>query len=251
MRKHIVMCTVLALFFNLVFSCPVKGHYPGYTIDAVYGSAPTVDAIVHQPPDPEWNDASIIEFNNTVVYLKQDGKSLYIGFFLQDGSWYPDYDVIRLGIDVNHDGGAFPKTDDIEFNITRYGVPQERHGDNPPTPPIGGWSVAVHDEYFDGWMAEFNITFAKIEVTHGEEKTLGIIFGSTDRYAQDSPLEVTYLWPPVTPVEGNSPSNWADLTSEADWMPEFPPFIVLPILMALTMLALVFSKRRILRKLET
>jgi len=246
-RKYIVICTVLVLFFALVFSCFVKGHYPGYTIDAVYGSAPTVDGIVHQPPDAEWNDASIIAFNNTVVYLKQNGKSLYIGFFVQDSSWYPDNDIVMLGIDINHDGGTAPKSDDIGFDVNRYEVPHERHGGGAPTPPIGGWSVAVSG---DGvWMAEFNITFAKIDVTPGEEKTLGIIFASTNRYAHDPPLEVTYLWPPVTPVEGNSPSNWGNLISTVNWIPEFPPLIVLPLLMALTMLAVAFAKRRILRKL--
>ena len=168
-------------------------------------------------------------------YVKQDGKNLYVGLNITD---------IRNGgiaffIDVNHDGGSTPQMDDILFVVFRNGTPFEMIDELDLSSSISGWSVAVQN-LTDRWMAEYNVTYTKIEVTAGEEKTLGIIFESFGLL--ETPF--IYFWPPITAMEANSPSNWGDLTSGVNWIPEFSSAIILPLLMVLTMLGIVFAKRR-------
>ena len=235
-HKKMLINMMLAVFLLLAVSSAVKGQY---IIDAPYGSTPTIDGTIESE---EWSDAYTFTFNNTDVYVKQDGKSLYVGLIVED---YRNGGVAFF-IDVDHDGGSTPQMDDILFGVYRNGTPFEMRDDQDQTPPTGGWSVAVQN-LTETWMAEYNITYTKIGVTAGEEKTLGIIFESFGTL--ETPF--IYFWPPITAMEATSPSNWGDLTSEVNWIPEFPSAIILPLFTVLTMLAIVFAKRRFSRKLKT
>jgi len=93
------------------------------------------------------------------------------------------------------------------------------------------------------WQAEYNITYAKIEITAGQPKTLGIAFESWD-YATGLPV----FWPPMTPIESNYPSNWGNLTSEENWIPEFPSSVALLGFLMLITIPLVFIKKESNRK---
>ncbi|MBT0160858.1 hypothetical protein G4O51_12835, partial [Candidatus Bathyarchaeota archaeon A05DMB-2] len=212
----------------------VQGYNPEYEINANYGSAPNVDGVIALG---EWDDASTVSFNNTVVYVKQDGRNLYVAFNVSDATVTPSppQDIVAIFIDVENNGGTSPQPDDILFGVSRSGILMEGQGDNPPGSPTGGWNASASSTN-SHWQAEFNITYAKIAITPGEAKTLGIAFESWNYEETSYP----YFWPPMTPMESNSPSNWGNLISEENWIPEFPSAIILPLFMIFSMLAVVF-----------
>jgi PKD repeat protein len=191
----------------------------GIPINAVAGSPSNIDGVI---APGEWNDASTVSFNNTVAYVKQDGRNLYVAFNVSDNTVNLDpgegpKDGVAIFIDVENNRGTSPQPDDIAFYILRNGQLLERQGDNPPTPPTSGW-IGSASSTSNQWQAEFNITYAKIAITSGEAKTLGIAFMSLD-YATGYP----YFWPPMTPMQSNNPSNWGNLISEEAWIAPPPP----------------------------
>ena len=235
-RKILAMLSFILCLFLLVMMA--EGFNPAYEIAAVAGSTPSIDGVI---ASGEWDDASSVSFNNTVVYVKQDGKNLYVAFNVSD-STVENQDVVAIFIDVDNNGGSSPQPDDILFGISRTGQLSERQGDNPPGFPTGGWNALVSSTS-SMWQAEYNITYAKIEITAGQPKTLGIAFESWD-YATGLPV----FWPPMTPIESNYPSNWGNLTSEENWIPEFPSSVALLGFLMLITIPLVFIKKESNRK---
>ena len=218
-----------------------EGFNPAYEIAAVSGLTPSIDGVI---ASGEWDDASSVSFNNTVVYVKQDGKNLYAAFNVSD-STVENQDVVAIFIDVENNGGSSPQPDDILFSISRTGQLIERQGDNPPGSPTGGWNASASSTS-STWQAEYNITYAKIEITAGQPKTLGIAFESWD-YAAGLPV----FWPPMTPAESNYPSNWGNLTSEENWIPEFSSTILLLTFLMLATIPLILTKKIPYRKAKT
>ena len=235
-RKILAMLSFILCLFLLVMMA--EGFNPAYEIAAVAGSTPSIDGVI---ASGEWDDASSVSFNNTVVYVKQDGKNLYVAFNVSD-STVENEDVVAIFIDVENNGGSSPQPDDILFGISRTGQLIERQGDNPPGSPTGGWNASASSTS-STWQAEYNIAYAKIEITAGQPKTLGIAFESWD-YAAGLPV----FWPPMTPAESNYPSNWGNLTSEENWIPEFPLSVALLGFLMLITIPLVFIKKESNRK---
>jgi len=99
-----VMVVVLFLCFSAIVA-PVLAQ-TGNVVIAKYGSTPTIDGLVG---DAEWSDASLVSFNETQVFIKQDGKNLYVGF---KAPIYP-FSVMNVLIDVNNDKGLLPQLDDM------------------------------------------------------------------------------------------------------------------------------------------
>ena len=215
---------------------PTRGYNPAYQINAVAGSTPNIDGVM---TSDEWNDASIV--SDLGVYAKQDGRSLYVAFNVSD-STAEMQDTVAIFVDLENNGGASPQPDDFLFGILRSGQLIERQGSNDSGPPSGGWSGSAFSTG-NLWQAEFNITYAKIGITPGEAKTLGMALEKWNFV-----VGYPFFWPPMTPAESNSPSNWGNMVSEQTWLPEFPSFIILPLFMLLTMVAIVFMQRRIPRK---
>jgi hypothetical protein len=215
-----------------------EGYNPAYQINAVAGSTPNIDGVI---ASGEWDDASTVSFNNTLVYVKQDGRNLYVAFNASD-STVNMQDAVAIFIDVENNGGASPQPDDFLFGILRGGQLMERQGNNPSGPPTGGWNASASSTS-TLWQVEFNITYAKIAITPGEAKTLGIAFESWNY-----DIGYPYFWPPMTPMESNSPSNWGNLISEVNWIPEFPSGMFLSLFMTVSLLAVVFARSKIPRK---
>jgi len=155
---------------------------------------------------------------------------------VSDGTVSPSDDAVQIQLDINHDGTL--GTEDIILMARRNGTLAEAYDMAPSTPPTGNWTAAVQD-LNEKWMAEFNVTYAKINVTAGEPKTLGILIASTD-----SAYEEPYLWPPVGVWGALNPEVWGDLTSEQNWIPEFPAAIMLPLLIVSSGIASILTKKR-------
>jgi hypothetical protein len=229
------MVLVFAFAFFLLPIAAANGYNSAYQMNAVFRPAPNIDGVI---AGGEWDDASTVSFNNTIVYLKQDGRNLYVAFNVSDNTVSIGQDALAIFVDVQNNGGSSPQSDDILFGAIRGGQLTEKQGNNPPGSPTGGWA-ALSSSTGSEWQVEFNITYAKIGITPGEAKTLGIAFESWD-YSAGLPC----FWPPMTPMQSNSPSNWGDLVSEENWVPEFQPLTAALILVPATILAIMVYKRK-------
>jgi len=75
----------LVLCFSPV-ATTAEGYNPAYEIAAVVDLAPSIDSVI---ASGEWDDASNVSFKNTVVYVKRDGRSLYMAFNVSDATATP------------------------------------------------------------------------------------------------------------------------------------------------------------------
>ena len=208
----------------------------GYEIVAVGGSTPTIDGDLFPG---EWTDADSILFNNTVVYAKQDGVNLYVAV----SQAYPmaSEPNVTVLIDVEHDGSASLQSDDIALWIYRNGTLGEANvtAGAWTTTQVSGWHAESGTEEFS-WQAELNITYSKINIVAGVEKTIGIAFLRTGGAGQD-----VYTWPPSYWEVIENPSNWGDMTSTGhNWIPESPSLLILPLFMTATLLAATLYRRK-------
>jgi hypothetical protein len=220
MNRNFVL--TFALVFCLSFLViGVGGHNPWYGIVAVYGSTPTIDGAVNVS---EWSDAASVSFSNTEVFVKQDGVNLYIGFSNSETQFHDD-DSVSIAIDVNHDGSLMLQPDDLGLGVYRDGMLIETNvtGVTWNLANVSGWTARVNST-FDMWQVEFNITYSKINVVAGMEKTIGVVFGCYRGLEGSSPNK--FSWPPDIPSspEGN-PSMWGAITST--WNGYMDPFRIL------------------------
>jgi len=235
-RKFVFMVvSVLCLSFVIIGA---KAHDPSYEIVAVYGSTPTIDGAINIH---EWSDAASVFFNNTEVFVKQDGVNLYIGFNNSEAQFH-DEDTVGVIIDVDHDAGLTLQPDDIGMIVWRNGTLWEANVTEGAwtIANTSGWTASVHFTS-DMWQVEFNITYPKINVIAGVEKTLGVVFQCNRRWE----LSYPFSWPPGYMDIYTNPSMWGVITSTGyDWIPEFPSFLVLPIFMITTLLLVIVYRRR-------
>jgi len=237
MRKKLLLIVVLVILFPSMMS-EVNGPN-GYEIVAVFGSSPTIDGNLYTA---EWSDADNIVFNNTAVNVKQDGVNLYIGvssayFSVQE----PNFTIL---IDVEHEGSATLQSDDIAIWIYRNGTMGEAKVTSGEwtTTAVSGWTAVSGTGEFS-WRAEFNVTYSKINVVAGVEKTIGIAFLRTRDLDPDP-----YTWPPDHGPIIKNPSNWGDMTSTGyNWIPEFPTLASTLLVLIVPAIAIAIRKRRLLK----
>jgi len=221
----LVIAVLIAGLLLISITTPVRAHSTGgETVVAVYGTTPTVNGIISAG---EWDDASTVTFTVTdgatcTVYVKQDGSHLYVAFDILDATG-DNLDLSEVYLDVEHDGGENPRTDDLLFKVRRDGVIKEGYVVS------GGWVLRDPDGWTaarlwhtgTGWQTEYSIPYSKIGVTAGEEKTLGVMFKTYDQTPGSSfgwPHDWSYM----------EPDTWADLTSPSPWfwIPEIPSSLV-------------------------
>jgi hypothetical protein len=262
LKKSFLALVCALLIFALRFN--VKAHSSDEVV-AVYGKTPTIDGVISPG---EYSDANTVTYQGTsgsieelylvTVYVKQDGKNLYIAFDIPDTTWMwtqmqgedeyelvvyePDFSWVLL--DLEHDGGTVPQTDDLALLVSRWGGQMEGHG-NPSsidwweshiwvTP--NGWTAASFNNQYCGFQTEYSIPYSKIGITAGVAKTLGVAFMN-----EDSNFEMTWFsaWPPSEWGESDyevraKPDVWGDLTSGAPyfWIPEPPPLVAIALMLA-------------------
>lgn len=201
---------------------------------------PTIDGSISVG---EWNDAASVSYYNiTFLFLKQDGKNLYIAFNISDAT-YDSEDWTAVYIDVNHDKSMTLQPDDIAIGLYRDGTFGEANVTDGKWTEIeaSGWS-ANRTTFSDMQQVEFNISYTKIDVIAGVEKTLGVAF-SINAEGSDA-----FTWPPPNGSWDDlikTPYYWGDVASAGyDWIPEFPSFLVLPLFMMATLLIVIIYKRK-------
>ena len=236
-RKKLILIVLAGFFLSTFSSTIIKAQN---NINVPYGSTPTIDGFIDSG---EWENSSVIMFTYTIVYVKHDGKSLYIAFNVEDSVIFFE-DSVGFFIDVNHDGGSIPQMDDIFFGLYRrnipFGGPYEIYNAGVPLPATD-WSVMCQN-ILGGWTAEFKIPFSKVGITAGEAKTLGIRFESLNFGAG------IFSWPTEL-----SPSDWSDIYSEENWIgdlpsngnqPKYPVAIIFVVIIIFAVFTLVFLKRK-------
>ena len=228
----------MALLFCFSISVlPVIAEIPSVII-AKSGSTPTVDGLV---VDTEWSDASSVSFNGTQVFIKQDSKNLYIAFKA------PVYQlsVMSVYIDVNNDRGLLLQSDDIALGVANNNTLLEGHAVNNAWTSTGvsGWTG--HSQTASNTIqAEFNVTYAKLNIVAGNDKTFGINFAYQTSSNPPTPGTVFY-WLNTAGLAHpeNNPSAWGIMNSSGyNWVPEFSSLLVLSLLM-MAMLFLTITYR--------
>jgi len=212
--RYAVLALIIIAICRIIFLAGGQAQAQSMdSIDAVAGVTPTIDGIVEAG---EWDDASVV-VSVVAVYVKQDGENLYIALDIPDNTPH-DLDGLLVCFDVNHNAGPKPQGDDTKIVVTRFGVQAEYvgNGTNWVTTANSGWDAATSSTSTK-WQAELNVSYTK----------LGSPYGS-------SPGESDHL----------SPDTWGDLISSANWIPEFPSLIILPLFMIATLLAGIIYKEK-------
>jgi len=227
----LILATLLLLASSLMTL--VQAH-PNYEIIAIAGSTPTIEGIISPG---EWDDANSETFNETTVFVKQDGVNLHIAFNATDNT-YSEYDEFDITIGVDHDGNATLQTDDIGFSVTRNGIIYELNvtmGTWTPSEYVSGWTADASSTG-NAWQSEFNITYSKLNITAGTAKTLGVFFSSLD-------VEIAaYGWP-LPPSNPYSPATWGAITPNGyNWIPEFSNIIRVILFLASSFICLLIQR---------
>jgi len=188
----------------------------------------------------EWIDANNLTFNKTTVFVKQDGVNLYIAFNITDATYNID-DECDIAFDVNYDRNETLQTDDIILSVLRDGTIDELNS-TLDEKLVSGWTAKANSTG-SIWQSEFNITYAKLNITAGTSKTLGVYFVSFNK-----DLGMPYSWPPSADPE--SPATWGDMNSgEYNWVPEFSNITYVILFLASPFIFLL-TKRRIHRQIS-
>ena len=233
-----VMVVVLFLCFSAIVA-PVLAQ-TGNVVIAKYGSTPTIDGLVG---DAEWSDASLVSFNETQVFIKQDGKNLYVGF---KAPIYP-FSVMNVLIDVNNDNGQLPQIDDMALGVQSANTLGEAHVVNNQWDriSISGWT-GQSQTASNTIQSEFSIPYAKLNIVAGNEKTLGINFAY--QTSSNPPIPGTVFWwlnSAGLEHPENNPSAWGIINSNGyAWIPEFSSVLVLAISMITILLISIAYKKR-------
>lgn len=244
--KGIMLTLCLVSVLAIAFDATAVFAHSGDIMVAVYGLTPTVDGLIEAG---EWDDASSITIPvtggaNCTVYAKQDGVNLYVGFNIPD-STDNGSDCCIVIFDVNHDGSTSLQTDDMWLRVSRNGAKGEFNvtagGWYPTT--VFGWTAEASSTA-SGWQLEYNITYSKLDVTAGTNKTLGIMFLNIDKDVAVG----WYVWPSTASI--SKPSTWSDMTPNGyNWIPEFSTWTSLLLLLIVLTVAIATYKRRLVETL--
>jgi hypothetical protein len=203
------------------------------------GTPPTIDGTISPG---EWLPSeNLVYFSGpgghwVNLWFKHSDTDLYIGVRIDDGTFNTG-DKFSMQIDVNHDGGTAPQTDDIRIYCQRD--PAGLFGEDVGTGT--GWASATASGWFavlttaaNNWEIEFSVSYAKLGIVAGVNKTVGIQFGVWDFGVQ------WYYWPSGSNM--SNPNTWVDLCSSVNFVPENSKIFVLSF--AIITLFIVFRKAR-------
>jgi hypothetical protein len=216
------------------------------TITAIPGTTPTLDGTVDHV---EWGDANSVNFSvtdgyNCTAYVKQNGSHLHIACDIPDPTIETPlgYDRIWIHLDVEHNNGTDPQTDDIGLRIDRDGTIKELNGTGSgfQYTVVTNWTGGASST-LAGWQVEVSISYSKIGVIACQAKTLGI---HLDTYDHNGSTAIRGEWPSGS--SSQIPSSWGDLTSPAPflWVPEPTVFVGITLMFAAMLMYVYLRKRR-------
>jgi len=164
----------------------------------------------------DWNDSIRIDFQSAdgkgSVYVcakyYAPTSTLYVAYVAFDETYSPN-DAFSFRLDMNHDGGGAPRSDDFLFSVTRdlhfwvsRGTGTDWEGELYPRPcyaNLYNWST--------GWSAE-----TEIPMNITDHQVLGVAFRQVDFYGADISDWVASDYP--AGIDRNVPDAWADAVFE-------------------------------------
>lgn len=218
------------------------------TINVPYSTnVPTIDGAWTTPT--EWQVASenvISNENNWTAYLRIEHNGTYLFVlidFISDQSNSSSNNA-WIYFDTKDDGGTLPQTDDYSFDST--GFRQINGSAAPPqwvniTPPAGavmakGFSHLndPYDNTTDHEIYEFRVPCSFLGGGH--------IYGF---YAvvMDSSTYTILHWP-VASADPSDPNLWGDIYSGTQFVPELSLSSIIPLLLSITFVTTVLSRRK-------
>lgn len=184
------------------------------SVDVTYMETPALDGVISAG---EYAGATSIVFptvgGSCTAYFAHDGGALYVAFDI------PNADPLsgaQVFLDTEHDRATLPQVDDYRLTITITDdiFENQGEGDGWSSPgPVVGWTGA----FVVGagtWQAEFGIPFAKLAITTGVPKTIGICL--INSWTDSSPYD--YYWPAGAFYA--NPSTWDSASSSDNWGPQ-------------------------------
>lgn len=205
---------VISSLIGLLVICGISVQARGTSLVVPFSDIPVkLDGIWTQD---EWNDSWRTDFQSAdgkgsvYVCVKYYAKTstLYVAYVTSDGTYSPD-DVFSFRLDMNHDGGGAPRSDDYLFSVTRdlhfwvsRGTGTDWEGKLYPRPCYAGrysWST--------GWSAEM-----EIPVDIADRQVLGVTFRQVDTYGAGSSDWIASDYP--AGIDRNVPDAWADAVFE-------------------------------------
>jgi uncharacterized repeat protein (TIGR01451 family) len=151
-----------------------------------------------------------VYYDEVEVFFVEDGLYLYIAFDvplydLSSGSSYVD---VYLDLDHDHVMGS----NDYLLRVGDSGLAREY------TPTVGGlwggetnpvgWTAAMTNSLVNGgWQVEYRIEYAKLGISAGTFKELGLALGTVD--------QELHFWPPD--ARATDLTLWGSLVSSSEW----------------------------------
>lgn len=218
MEKKILLSVLLFTMLTFSLLMPAiertfSSITPENSIDVTGGSTPALDGVVSAE---EYADAKSVSFATSggtcTVYFKHNGTTLYVAFNVSN---LDAESGVQVFVDLDYDRASLPQTDDYRFTISRRSGADE-YGENQGTgtgwsawgPPVD-WTGA-HQDLASTWNAEFEIPYAKLGITAGLAKTIGIAFSNCWTSTGD------HWWP--TGADWMNPSTWGTAHSSDEWV---------------------------------
>lgn len=239
--KALIFIPLITVLFCSVFST-VKGVED--TIVCNLGLTPDIDGVVDAT---EWQDATSMNFDvlnpmeelrfTGTFYAKHDEANLYLAMYLPDTT--PEYvDFVEICFDPNNDKSAGILPDDLGYWLYRNGEAIQVRPEGTTPPYDFTWQMANDSEK---WQFEFALPYSELGITAGESKTIGFAFMILDN--PGAVLDMGFYYFPED-YEGDSPQTYGNITSEVNWIPEFPSAIILPLVMLAILITTIVTKKR-------
>ena len=205
---------VISTLIGLLVVCGISVQARSVSLLVPFSDVPVqLDGIWTQD---EWNDSIMIDFQSAdgegSVYVSAKyyapTSMLYVAYVTFDETYSPD-DAFSLRLDLNHDGGGAPRSDDYLFSVTRdlhfwayRGTGTDWVSELYPRPcyaNLYNWST--------GWSAEM-----EIPMDIADHQILGVAFRQVDFYGAGSSDWVASDYP--VGIDRNVPDAWADAVFE-------------------------------------
>jgi len=213
-------CLLIAVCMFALSPTPPVGAAVSWQATVTGGWTPRLDGNLDSFSG-EWADgtpvplASRMQTREYQVWIKHDGRSLWVAWLVEDPT--PDiWDRVVLLVDTDHDAATSPWPDDRRLELGRAGQSSLIQGNGQSwASSLPPWESRLLDSS-SGWSIEVSIPLSQLGVNMGplgfmtgQSKTQGIGFQYFDLTVSNQTAAGT--WPPTSSFSENSPSTWGTL----------------------------------------
>lgn len=195
---------------------PGSPTHSGKVVSAGFGSTPILDGVI---AEGEWDDAGVAvvsaPWGDTTFHLKHNGSALWAAIRSEDAT-IDVLDRIDWYLDTRDSGDGVPQPWFHWYSFFRQDFVRQHLGTS------GGWAPTTPEfthawtDHPWGWVYELYIPFTVLEITPGENRTLGCDFYIHDE-SRGALAGVAWTFT----QNPRDSSTWGDLESLDAWTPGF------------------------------